>query len=414
MDSDIASLIAGRSDAAVDLLSKLIAFRSTAGNEREIQEFLAARVRQSGFDPRLISIHPNIEEDEDYTLVPDHKGYDGRSNLVFTVPGSGGGKSVILCTHVDVVPGPDEIFEPKVEGGVVKGRGACDAKGHVVTILLALTALRDAGIKLQGDVQVQFVIEEEPGGNGALSAVLDCPRADGVVVVEATDLQVFPANRGALWFKLAIEGKTTHMGRWRDGVSSIDKMTDAIAVLKEYERKLVEESRGDPLFPDVEGCVKVNIGMIQGGDWPSMVPGHCCIEGGVGFLPNKCLADIRDELRREIETRTDEWTREHYEIEYTRLHNEAYRMSPDHPLAVTLYESAVSAGVPSEITGWTASCDARLYWHRGGMPTAVFGPGSVSHAHALDEQMSIQDMQTGARILCEFLIRWCGAENGAE
>jgi len=157
--------------------------------------------------------------------------------------------------------------------------------------------------------------------------------------------------------------------------------------------------------------VKVNIGMIQGGDWPSMVPGRCCIEGGVGFLPNKCLADIRDELRREIETKTDEWTREHYEIEYKRLHNEAYRMSPDHPLATTLCDSAESTGVPSEIIGWTASCDARLYWHRGGMPTAVFGPGSVSHAHALDEQMSIQDMQTGARILADFLVRWCGAEN---
>jgi len=414
MSSDPASHIARRSDEAASLLSKLITFHSTAGNEQEVQEFLADHLRDSGFDPRLVPIHPNIEQDEDYTLVPDHKGYDGRTNLLLTERGTGGGRSVILNAHVDVVPAADELFEPKIEGGVVKGRGACDAKGHIVTCILALQALREAGIKLLGDVQVQFVIEEEAGGNGALSAILDCPKADGVVVLESTGFQVFCANRGALWFKLAVEGKTTHMGRWRSGVSAIDKITDAIRILKDYEARLIEESRGDPLFEDVEGCVKLNVGVIQGGDWPSMVPGHCFIEGGIGFLPNKNLSILREEIRREIETHADEWTREHYSIEYKRLHNEAYRMSPDHPLALAVCESARSLGVESEITGWSASCDARLYWHRGGMPTVVFGPGSVSHAHSVDEQISMQDIETGARVLCDFLVRWCGVHAGAE
>lgn len=410
MESNINALIRTRSEAAVDLLTRLISFRSTAGNEREVQLFLADQVRNLGFDPSLMPIHPDIESDEDYTLVPGHKGYDGRSNLVFTVSGSGGGRSVILCTHTDVVPGPDELFEPKVEDGIVKGRGACDAKGHVVTVLLALTALRDAGIKLKGDVMPQFVIEEEVGGNGALSAVIDCPKADGVVVIESTGFKVFPANRGAVWFKLGIEGKTTHMGRWRNGVSAIDEMIDAIRILKDYERKLVAESLGDPLFLDTEGCVKVNIGQIQGGDWPSMVPGHCTIEGGVGFLPNKRLADIRNEVRRAIEDNASAWTKEHYSLEFKRLHNEAYATPPDHPLATAMYDAVTSQGIESEVTGWTASCDARLFWHRGGMPTVVFGPGNVGHAHAVDEQIAIKDIETGAGILAEFLMRWCGVD----
>ncbi len=410
MSSDISALIAQRSDAAVDLLTRLISFRSTAGNEQEVQRFLAQYVSDLGFDATLMPIHPDIESDEDYTLVPGHKGYEGRENIVFTVPGSGGGRSIILCTHTDVVPGPDELFDPTVEGDIIHGRGACDAKGHVVTVLLALQALRDAGVKLRGDVVTQFVIEEEAGGNGALSAVIDCPNADGALIIESTDFKVFPANRGAVWFELGIEGKTTHMGRWRDGVSAIDEMTDAIRILKDYEKKLVAESLGDPLFPDTEGCVKVNVGQIKGGDWPSMVPGHCTIEGGVGFLPNKRLADIRSEVRRAIEQNASQWTREHYSLEFKRLHNEAYRMDPDHPLATMLHEAATSQGIESEINGWTASCDARLYWHRGGMPTVVFGAGSVSYAHANNEQISIQDIRTGARILAEFLIRWCGAD----
>ena len=409
MSSDIASLIAGWSDETADLLANLIAFQSTAGNEQPVQEYLAEYTGKLGFEPALIPIHPSIESDEDYTLVPGHKGYQGRTNLVLKIPGTGGGKSIILNSHVDVVPAPKDLFERKIENGIVYGRGACDAKGNVVTIFLALRVLKEAGIRLKGDVTASFVIEEEAGGNGALSFILDGHRADGVIVLESTDFKVAPANRGAVWFDLGIEGKSTHMGRWREGVNAIEEMMGIIRILKDYERKLVAESGGDPLFPDAEASAKVNIGMIEGGDWPSMVAGHCRIEGGVGFLPNKRLSDIRTEVREAIEHGAGDWAKKHFELGFKRLHNEAYAIPPDHPLPVTLHESAVSLGVESDIFGMTASCDARLFWHRGGMPTVVFGPGKFPYAHANDEQISVQDIDRGAEILVDFLTRWCGA-----
>ena len=408
MNSDVLPLVSNNYSIPIELLSSLISFRSTVGNEKDIQGYLAEYVGKLGFKPKLAPIHPGIESDRDYTLVPDHKGYEGRANLVFTVPGAGGARSVILNTHVDVVPGPDELFTPQVENGVIRGRGAVDAKAQVVTILAALSALKDAGVKLRGDVIVQFVIEEEVGGNGALSVILDGMRADGVVVMESSDFNIYPANRGAVWFKLAIEGKSTHMGRWRDGVNAVEEMMDVIRILKDYEQKLVAESGGDPLFPDPAANIKVNVGTIQGGDWPSMVPGHCVVEGGVGFLPNKRLADIQNEVRRAIDTQASAWTREHYNLEFSRLHNEAYRMPPDHALAQTLHASAIAQGATSEISGMTASCDARLFWHRGEMPTVVFGPGKFPYAHSLEEQISVQDIVFGAKILADFLVSWCG------
>lgn len=410
MTSELSSLIDSRSEDAAALLSDLIAFRSTVGNEREIQEYLASYVKSQGFQPQLVPMHPGIESDADYTTVPGHKGYEGRPNLVFTIPGTGGGKSIILNTHVDVVPAPDELFVPRIENGVVYGRGAVDAKGHVVTILLAIEALKAAGIRLKGDVIVQFVIEEEVGGNGALSVIMDGMRADGVVVLESSGLNVYPANRGAVWFKLAIEGKSTHMGRWKEGVNAILEAMDAVRVMKEYEARLRGESEGDPLFPDASANVVVNIGSIHGGQWPSMVAGDCVVEGGIGFLPNKRLADIRNEVRQAIEAGVSDWTREHYSLTFDRLHNEAYRMDPEHPLARTLYQSATAFYPQAELTGFTASCDARLFWHRGQMPTVVFGPGKFPHAHALDEQLSIESLVTASKILADFLVRWCDAE----
>jgi len=407
MDTNLTSLIDHRSDQAAALLARLISFPSTAGNEREIQEFLAEYTGELGFEPRLVPIYRNIESDADYTPVPNHKGYHDRRNLVLAVEGKGGGRSIILNTHVDVVPGPDELFQPRIENGTVYGRGAVDAKGHVVTILLALSALKDTGIRLSGDVIVQFVIEEEAGGNGALSVILDGMRADGVIVMESTDFCIHPAGRGAVWFKLTIEGKSTHMGRWKDGVNAIEKMVGAIHILQDYEQELLAQSGNDPLFPDPAANVKVNFGQIQGGEWPSMVAGKCVLEGGIGFLPNKRLAEIREEVQQALESRADEWTRQHYSLDFSRLHNEAYRMDPDDAIVKTLAESVKTCGLIPNITGMTASCDARLFWHRGRMPTVVFGPGKFPYAHALDEQISIADITTGAKILADFLIRWC-------
>ena len=64
MNSEVFSLIDSRSDATIGLLSKLISFRSTAGSEREIQEYLARQAGGLGFEARLVPIHPNIEADE--------------------------------------------------------------------------------------------------------------------------------------------------------------------------------------------------------------------------------------------------------------------------------------------------------------------------------------------------------------
>ena len=407
MNFDFSTIIDDRSSATISLLSDLIAFPSTVGNDRGVQDYLLDYLTGLGFDAGLVPIQPGIEQDEDYTTVVGHQGYADRYNLVFTIPGSGDGRSVILNSHVDVVPAGEEMFRPRVEGDTISGRGAVDAKGQVVTILLAVTALKEAGIRLKGDVTVQLVIEEEVGGNGALSVIMDGMKADGVVVCEPTSCQVYPANRGAIWFKLAIEGRSTHMGRWRDGVNAVDEMMETLRILQDWEKRLVEESKGDPLFPDPGANIKFNIGTIRAEGWPSMVAGRCVVEGGVGFLPNKMLSDIRDEMRHEIETRASEWTREHYTLEFNRLHNAAYRTPPEHPLMRTFHEAVVANGGPLEVIGWSASCDARLFWHRGGMPTLCFGAGKFPYAHSDEEQITVGEINAAAKILADFLTRWC-------
>jgi acetylornithine deacetylase len=355
-------ILSGHADWARDVLCRLIEFRSTPGAEEGVQTFLFDLLSHEGFPARLAPIEDTITADPDYTPVPGHESYQGRPNVLVTLAGAGGGRSAIVNTHTDVVPAPDRMFAATMDHSIVSGRGACDAKGQVVTLLLALSALRDLGLRLDGDVEAQFVIEEEAGGNGSLSTIVGGRRADAAVVLEPTGLAVRSANRGAAWFRLTVLGRSAHMGRYREGVSAFDELLDLIPLLKDYEATLREASRGTPGFPDDPSPIVVNIGRVRAGDWPSTVPGESVAEGGIAFLPNRTARRIEEEVQALIKAE-----------------------------------------------GWNASCDARLFFHRGGMPTLVFGAGDLGQAHSLDERIDMGDIVRAAEVLARFLARWCGA-----
>ena len=398
-----------RAQQATDILCDLIRFRTVAGDEMPAQEYVREEFSKLPGQVQMIPIPESLRDDPDYSHADVEPPYEGRCNLLYRSPGAGDGRSVILQTHVDVVPADEwpEAFMPRVEDGKVWGRGAVDCKGQIVAILLALQALEELDIKLTGDVDVQVVIEEEVGGNGALSMIRDGHRADGVVVYEATELQVHPANRGAIWFRIKTFGKATHMGRKHEGISALDKMLLVIEKLYEYEKRLVEESRNQPLFERYEAPVQVCLGMIQGGEWPSMVPAEVTLEGGVGFLPNKPMSLIKEEIEQAIRATGDEWLINHYELSYPKLHNDSYAIPGDHPLPAAFQSAARGAGLDSEVFGWNVSCDARLYNKIGGMPTIVFGAGSLSVGHSNDEHVELQQVLDAATATALFLVEWC-------
>jgi len=408
---EIGSVIAAHRDQAVAWLSDLIRFPSTQGQEVEAQAYVLQTMQELGLAAEYRPIPESIVEDPEYTHSDEAVSYEGRSNVVGTI-GRGEGRSVIVQSHSDVVPaaGWEDAFEPKYDGEFIVGRGATDAKGQIVTQWLALLALKEVGFEPAGRIEAQVVIEEEVGGNGALSLIRQGCQADGVVVGEASTFDVFPANRGAIWFRARTTGKSVHMGRRHEGVNAIEKMMEAIARMLEYEKQLVEASRGQPLFARYESPVQLCLGTICAEGWPSMVAGECVLEGGVGFLPNKTMEEIKQELLDAVMSTDDEWLREHFELTFPKLHNDAYEIDPNHPLPVGLNRAALDCGLPSEIYGWNVSCDARLYAKLAGLPTVVYGPSDISQAHSEGERIRVDEMLQAATALATFLARWTGEE----
>lgn len=149
----------------------------------------------------------------------------GRDNACGVVPGTGGGRSLLLNGHVDVVP-PGRLdrwrgdpFRAQVTDDAVIGRGATDMKGGLVAAAYAALALRRAGVRLAGDLVLQGVVGEEVGDHEAgTTAVLEAGfGADAAIVCEpsgqaGTLPASVPVTPGLLWFSISLEGKTAHSG----------------------------------------------------------------------------------------------------------------------------------------------------------------------------------------------------------
>lgn len=407
--ADLASYLDSQKQWAVDTLSRCIAIPSTSGNEKGAISFLAGILRELKGDITAVPASADLSGDPDFVPHASEQPYPLRPNLVHRRAGGGKGRSLIVCGHTDVVPGgKEDAFSPRAENGYVYGRGACDDKGPLIAWLLALKALDHFGIELAGDLETHVVIEEEIGGNGALTLIRAGRKADGVIVLEPSELHIHPACRGALWFRIDVEGKSTHMASIQDGVNAATEAIGVIHSLERYENRLMQDSRDHPLFSRYERPVMVNIGILTAGDWPSTLPAHATIEGGVGFLPNRNLGVVRREVAEAILDGTGPWVKDHHKVSFLRLHNEAYQIDSDHPLVASLVAGCAAAGLSSGVHGMSASCDARLYFHRGGMPVVVFGPGSLRDAHSEQERVAVADIALAARALFCMTHSWGG------
>lgn len=390
---------------ARDLLAEMIRFESVGGREDGVQQFLAEWLRARGLPAEMALPDEGLESDPNYS----HHSLDGHHvpNLKTWLPASGGGRSLLLNSHTDVVPAEDPaLFAPEIEGDRLKGRGAADAKGQVVTWMLAMLAIKQAGITLQGECVGAAVTEEEVGGNGALAWVRQEQPLDAALVLEPTSFGIHPANRGAVWFRIETTGVPTHMGRWWEGQSAFENLEAVLAEVREWDARLVAESQGVPLFPDNPSPVHVNIGIVRAGDWPAKVPATAQAEGGVSFLPNKNLTQIKSEMTQVVEHAARR-NGIQASVVFEKLQNEAYATPEDHPAVAALSEAARSVRGEADVSGFLASCDARLFYHRGKMPTIVFGPGDLLMAHSDVESIRMSDIVSAAKIVARFVLSWC-------
>lgn len=385
-------------------------FPSTPGNEQDAMVFLETQFRELGVKVDRVPLNDAIKKDPDYSdPVPDIK-YDGRFNLRLRRKGKGGGRTLLFNAHTDVVPPSEGMtvpWVPRVEDGIVYGRGACDDKGQVALLYLLLRVLDTMNIELNGDLLVHLVVEEENGGNGSLAMARAGEKADGCVVLEPSDGKLFTSIRGAVWFRLVFAGRAGHSGQTGVTRSALLMARDAIAILEKYHAGLLAASRGIALFDAFPNPMPITFGKLQAGNWPAAAPSHAVLEGVLGLLPNKTKEQVCDEMRQILSKGGDETFTANSQLSFMYRHDSSV-VDPKHAFPQAILAAAKPANQTVEISAMTASCDAWFYNNQLKIPTVVYGAGTLKVAHSKDERIAIKDIAAAAEVLVNLAEDYCG------
>ena len=401
----------------VEELTDAVRIPSLGGTdaENEAQAWMAGRMAATGLDVDHWSI-----DLADITSRADFPGMevDRREawGVVGRLPGSGDGATLMLNGHIDVVPtgDPDAWFDPPyaaaVRDGRLFGRGACDMKAGLVASHFAVQAIRASGVRLRGDLVLASVLGEEDGGLGTYATIQRGWRADACVIAEPTEMDIIPANSGALTFRLRVRGAATHAARRLDGVSAIEKFLPVWHAIGELERR--RHSQPDPLTARWPLAHPISIGTVQSGDWPSSVPDLLVAEGRMGVAIGEPVETARAALEEAVADAcaTDPWLREHpVELEWWGGQFASGRLSGDSDLIPRVQAAhQVAGGAAHDVYAAPYGSDLRLLTGLAGIPTLQYGPGDAMLAHGPAESVPLDDVFTTARTLALLALDICG------
>jgi acetylornithine deacetylase len=356
--------------------------------------------------------------------VPFELDFDGRPQLVARFAGAGGGRSLLLNGHIDVVSGEpkarwtDDPNTPIVRDGKLYGRGACDMKGGVAAMVLAAEVLARLDVRLAGDLIVNTITDEESTGAGGIASVAHGVRADAGIVPEPTAFDVWVACRGSVYPTITVEGRPGHaellQPHWRDGgaVNAIEKaqiVLDAIRGLREEWRTRSDLQHPYLSPPDIVPT------LMHAGEWSVTYPASCEITSAVLFPPAFADADgygsrVRDEVSDAIgrACAADPWLAEHPPSFAWAADIPPMEISPDDPIVATVLAASADAGEPSRLSGLDSWYDGATYTLSAGTPSIAFGPRSIAWGHTIDEYVPVDDLVRCAHAIALSAVRFCG------
>jgi len=402
-------------EGMIDFLKELASIPSFEGDETAAQRRVARELESMGLDVDVWEIDFDSLRSHPSFSMPIER--EEGLGVVGSMGAREGGRSLILNGHIDTVAPGDEAnwSHPPLVGTVVGdriyGRGVSDMKGGLSCAIFAAKAILEAGVELEGMLQIQSVIGEEDGGVGALATVLRGHTADAAVAMEPTELKVAPCHAGALAFKVDVSGKSAHACVREEGVNAIEKFIPLFNALRELE---TERNAGvdDPLYARYKIPYPINIGTIQGGNWPGSVPESLTFQGRVGVVVGERVEDARRSVEEAIAgaARDDPWLRDNMpRVEWSGYQFDPASIAADHPITETVGGAFrdVTGGAPV-FEGMTYASDMRHLVNAGNTPTVLFGPGDVRNAHAPDEYVEISELVTVAKTLAVTALRFCG------
>jgi acetylornithine deacetylase len=373
-------------NSMIDLLAAMVGIDSVnpslvpgGAGERAIAAYVADWARTAGLEVEILEASA------------------GRPSVVVRARGTGEGRSLLLCGHLDTVS-VEGMHDPgvRVEGDRFYGRGAYDMKAGVAAALMACR--QAAGLDLAGDVIVAAVADEEHASLGVQEA-METVGADAAIVTEPTELELVVAHKGFVWAEIEVRGRAAHGSRPHLGVDAIVKTGPILTALGALDADL--GVRTHPLL----GRGSVHASVIRGGEELSSYPARCVVGVERRTLPGESARDVEAELAALLETCRDADAELQAEAR-TLLVREPFEVPHDAEIVEAVRASAADVlGRPPVIGGASYWADA-AFIAAAGIPTVMFGPAGDG-AHAAEEWVSISSTEAVTRTLVSVAARVC-------
>lgn len=273
-----------------------------------------------------------------------------------------------------------------------------------------INLMEKAGFGFRAPVTIEGVIEEECSGNGALACLNAGYDAEAVLIPEPFGPTILTNQVGVLWFKVSVRGAPSHVLAATAGTNAIEKSYQLVSALRKLE---IELNREDipPAYQDINHPINLNIGIFQGGDWPSTVPAVAEFHGRLSYFPGISYQDICRKIIQNIEdaAEKDSWLSTNPpEIEFYGFRSDGHSVSRDLP-AFTVLNDCHKDLTGQDAGEYIATCttDVRAFHSFGKGQATCFGP-VAKNIHAANECVNIESIIHVARIYALMLARWCG------
>jgi len=368
---------------------------------------------------RIPSVNPNFEGGMPESAVADYveafferlglaaerrEVRPDRPNVIGILPGaSSDAPGLLLEAHMDTVQIANMTIDPfgaEISGGKLYGRGACDTKASLAAMLAAVEWFVTNGVKPRVPVFMAATVDEEVNFLGVLDVLEAGHRFAAAIVGEPTELQAVVAHKGVVRCEIETVGVSAHSSKPEEGANAISGMMKVIQHIDQRLNGRLRE-RTHPLVGGATLCVTG----IAGGVAPNTIPERCRITIDRRTIPGEDSDQVWLELKAELERFAANEGDLRLVVHPPFVLDYAMDTSPDSDI-VRLVAATASARIgPIRTHGVPYGTDASKLT-RAGIPTVVFGPGSIDQAHTKDEWVELKQVTLAAEIIAETMLNF--------
>lgn len=343
--------------------------------EAALGGYVADWLRRNGIDVEIDTVLP------------------GRPNLIARLQGSRRAPHLLWEAHLDTVQVSGmtvDPFKPMLLDGHLYGRGAVDDKGCLAAFMLALKSL----VENPPACGVTFVaaVDEEFQFKGIVHHLARGERYDFGIAGEPTELRIVRACKGCVRWTIDISGKPAHTSKPQEGI-------DAIEIAQDFLRYLRGSGiAGGSLHP-LLGESTLTCTMFHAGEGPNTVPATARLTFDYRTLPSQTGADVWNrivELTAAFVQKLPAPAR--VNVEEPFIDSIGMEVPERSPIVAAMRNVCSSFGVNAEPEGVPYGSDATKMT-AAGIPSIIFGPGSIDQAHTADEFVRVAEVATAAEML---------------